>query len=648
MAAGVNRVALRIAIGCATLAAVLVPTLAAGHIERPAYWPDPAVDRTITPPTGGKVPKTRTLASALRAEPAGETHVVCKPDSIARLNDAISAARADGYDLRPTDHRKLSGNKAEKLEAVNHKLFDRCEFSEIQAAVTAAGNNDRVVIMPGVYKEKTSRSQPTQDPACEQYRVSGDRAGQEGEALSYKYQFNCPNDQNLIAVMGRAVSETDPPSPPLVDRRGIPDAGRCIRCNLQVEGSGVSPDDVIIEAGSAKAGNGGPSGVGTKKDVGIRADRADGFVLRNVTVRHAKEHNIYVLESDGYRLERFKTFYPGLYGVLTFVEDHGLMQNCDAVGGGDSGLYPGAPADTGEQRAPGTEFRYNQEVRRCDSHHNLAGYSATNGNAVHVHHNNFFDNSLGVQTDVVTAAGHPGFPGDSQLFERNNVYSNNFNPYEPDSDVEAAFPYPVGTGMWVAGSNLTITRENHIYDNWRRGTMTFTVPDALVCGPQTGNSQAGCDPSRNSTSHYNSYYDNVMGETPKGKAKPNGTDFWWDAFPDSQGNCWYDNSGPAPITTSPSPLPDCNGGKDPESSRGQGDPANQGELIACAAAFETGNYDPATCPWFKSPEKPGTAAARQERRDNRVAMRQTFFSFCDEMGTEMPTCAPFADLLSSR
>src|SRR5207244_11468234 len=108
---------------------------------------------------------------------------------------------------------------------------------------------------------------------------------------------------------------------------------------------GVAHEDVTIDAGNMSSGEHAP--IGHVKDVGIRADRADGFVLRNVKVRHASEHDIYVMESDGYLLERFKTFYAGEYGVLTFVEDHGLVQNCDAAGNGDSGLYPGAGAHTG-------------------------------------------------------------------------------------------------------------------------------------------------------------------------------------------------------------------------------------------------------------------------------------------------------------
>ena len=51
---------------------------AVAHVERPSYWPDPAPDTSISPPTGGKVPKVRTLRSALRERRPGETRVVCK------------------------------------------------------------------------------------------------------------------------------------------------------------------------------------------------------------------------------------------------------------------------------------------------------------------------------------------------------------------------------------------------------------------------------------------------------------------------------------------------------------------------------------------------------------------------------------------
>src|SRR5258707_4258537 len=350
------------------------PALASAHIERASYWPDPAPDCSITPCAGGAVPTPRTLASAAEPGGLGVTRVVCQKDSMKRLNASLQVAGTTGYVLRPTQPPiKVTSKEAAALRTLNKQLKQKCAFSSIQEAVTQSGNNDRIVIMPGLYTEQKSREAPTHDPACAQYQIENDR-GETG-AVSYEYQYHCPNDQNLIAVIGRAPGPNPPPQPPLEDRHGIPDLGPCIRCNLQIEGSGVSPDDVTIDAGRVASGDKGP--VDPVKDVGIRVDRADGFVLRNVKVRHAKEHDVYALETDGYLLDRFKTFYAGEYGVLTFVEDHGLMQDCEAAGNGDSGLYPGAGADTGNQRntAIYPDFRYSQEIRNCDSHHNAGGYS---------------------------------------------------------------------------------------------------------------------------------------------------------------------------------------------------------------------------------------------------------------------------------
>ena len=334
-------------------------------------------------------------------------------------------------------------------------------------------------------------------------------------------------------------------------------------------------------------------------------------MLRNITARHSHEHTIYVLETDGYVLDRFKSYYPGEYGVLTFTSDHGIIQNCEAAGAGDAGLYPGSAPDTGEQRARGTPYRYNTQVRRCDMHHNVAGYSGTAANAVWIHHNNIYGNALGFTTDVFTAAGHPGYPQDSDLVERNDFYSNNFNPYDEDSDVEPTIPVPVGTALWIAGGNNNTLRRNRFWNNWRRGIMIFAVPDSLVCGPSEENKQKGCNPNAffdSSTSHRNEVHHNTFGVAPGGASKPNGTDLWWDKFPNNTANCWYLNRAAAgkQVTTDPPDLPDCNNGRNPEQSvGGPGLDENENELLQCFSSFTASeDYDPATCPWFATPPRP--------------------------------------------
>src|SRR4029079_17844987 len=165
----------------------------------------------------------------------------------------------------------------------------------------------------------------------------------------YRYQYHCPNAQNLIAVIGRKPAtdangnEIAPPQPPLEDRHGIPDLGPCIRCNLQIQGTGVKPDDVTVGGANTVQRDHSPAGQDSthySKDVGIRADRADGFVLDNVKVRHVNEHDVYVTETVGFHLDHRKPSYAGEYGVLTFVAVNSLIENCAAWGNGDSGLYP--------------------------------------------------------------------------------------------------------------------------------------------------------------------------------------------------------------------------------------------------------------------------------------------------------------------
>jgi hypothetical protein len=648
--------------------AALSASPASAHVERPSYWPDPKPDCAVSPCAGGKVPSARSLTSALDDSQPGNTRVVCQSDSLNRAKAAIAKAQKYGYNIRPYDHRSLSSDEAKTLLWANTKLFSRCKYHEINPAVAASRNNDRVVVMPGVYTEPTARKQPTHDPRCQAYTIKAD-SGDPG-ALSHEYQIHCPNDANLIAVIGRGQDTAPPPQPALEDRHGIPNVGPCVRCNVQLEGSGVSADDVVVEAGSTSAGNGGPSAAGHAKDVGVFVDRADGFVLRNITIRHAREHDIYILETDGYLFDRFKTYYAGGYGVLTFVEDHGIIQNCEAAGNGDSGIYPGAGADSTDDRYLKfyPTYRYSQEVRYCDSHHNTGGFSGTDSHGTRIYKNNFYDNALGFTTDVFTAPGHPGFPQHGNVVEGNNFFHNNFNPFVANSDVEPFIAAPVGTGLWLAGGNTNAVRNNRFYDNWRRGTMLFAVPDATVCGPPPVGSSTpvpGCDPTKVSTSYNNKFYGNTMGVSTKGSYLPNGVDFWWDSFPGNTGNCWWDNKAASGKSVTASAgltgLPDCSGGKDPSSSVGTGAVANELELVSCLAGFTVSGYpagNSTICTWAITPPKPsgsgsvlpmsapessdaGARTAQAVSSGDQAGQTQEFADVCAQ-GLSPRLCKPYA------
>lgn len=633
----------------AVVATFALPGMALAHIERPSYWPDPAPDTSVSPPAGGEVPSVRSFKSAATGKGPGKVRVVCWGNkgrkSLKKVKNSVRTAKNRGFRLRPSQSRKkISKQRAKLILKVNKKLAKKCRFSEIQPAINASGNNDRVVVMPGVYTEPTSRAQPLNDPRCADM-TQQDSGG--AETPSYEYQVTCPNDQNLIYIHGREVSATPPPEPPLDNRQGIPDEGPCVRCNLQLEGSGVKPTDVIIDGGSDYIGNGPEARPGSlDKHVDIRVDRADGFVVRNLTTRGALEHGIYVEETDGYRIDRVKMFWAADYGNLTFTSDHGLYKNCDGFGSGDAVLYPGAAPETGEQAdlsfypdAP----RINTTVTKCDMRGSVLAYSGSMGNAVRITNNHIYSNAAGISTDTVSAGGHPGFPADSVEVDNNLIYSNNLDLFEADPPVDPVVGVlPVGTGVFWAGHNNGRVHDNWIFDNWRAGTWLLSIPDALVTPEGNVNPGVSCPTAPElTTSCGNRYFDNHMGQAPpdfkmpKAVTKfgnpiggregslPNGVDFWWDEGATNTGNCWYDNTGsdgtPGSVTggvgDGSDALPsDCN-------NTSPGDAVKLSYLLACFLARE-GDLPPESCDWYELPPQPGSPAARNQAREWAAGARE--------------------------
>jgi hypothetical protein len=545
-----------------TLACILaLPAAAAAHPERQSFFPDGST---------GAVPEVRT---------DGPARVVCKPDSGALIRQQFSG----------------------ELRRQRLALLRQCAYEHIQAAVDDAVNGDRILIMPGVYREEPSLEHvdasydydagaydPSRDtsPCSEMYQdiydpvASGLAANVRSEPVmvpTYEHHRACPNHQNLIAIVG--------------DDPADPDRVCDDKCDLQIEGMGATRNDVVI-SGSRRALN------------VIRADRADGIVLRHFTVEFSDFNNIYVLETNGFRIEDVESRYSREYGVLSFTSDHGLYDDIESYGAGDSGVYPGSGPE-------GRCARYGIELRNIDSHHNTLGYSGTAGNGVWVHDSKFHHNATGLTTDSF-AFGHPGMPQDCAKFERNEIYSNNNNVFADDRDeycrtenrpiqerdptiVCPTFQAPVGTGIGIFGGNGNIVRDNWIYDNWRDGAKLLWVP---------ANFRGESDPNKEiDTSFDNLYRDNHMGVRPDGTRDPNGNDFWWDE--EGAGNCWSGNLGPGgskPTSNVPLGLPSCPGSR----IFSIGNPVKTASQATCSQWDPQDDLltDPPGCDWFVSPQEP--------------------------------------------
>ena len=528
----------------AALAALaLLPSLAAGHAERWTHYPEASE---------GKRPEYRTSGRAL---------IVCNRGSRRGIRESWS-----GRSARNTKQRK-------RLT----RLMKKCRYRNIQFAVDQADSGDRIMIMPGVYREEPSRAIPVKDPRCagdEYWEASGDNHQEDGRVPTFLHQQDCPNARNLIAIIGDGPDEDR-----VCDRK----------CNLQMEGLGRRARDVLIQ------------GDRLKQDI-IRADRADGFVLHNVTTEQGAYNNINLVETNGFRLTKLVSRWAKNYGILTFTSDNGLYDNVEAYGSGDSGIYPGSGPE-------GNCERYGIEVTRVNSYGNTLGSAGTAGNGTYYHDNRLHHNGAGVALDSF-APGHPGMPQDCSKWERNDIYSNNINPYEDDNDkycnevpfeqrkkevVCPQFLAVIGTGVMWYGANRNILEDNRIYDNWRSGLRLFWVPAQL---------RGENDPTKQSdTSNGNRIVNNSFGVAPDGSASPNGQDVMWDE--QGVGNCWEGNKTATggPLTSDPPSLPDC-------ASGGSNSPTSDGVKTAaeapCVQWNPRTNPDPPGCSWFTTPPRPGS------------------------------------------
>lgn len=452
------------------------------------------------------------------------------------------------------------------LRRRNEELFARCAeegYRHLQEAVDAVREpGTTIAVLPGVYREEPSRAEPSGE--CAELDAPTSRFGvTEYQVLSYEQQLRCPHNQNLVAILG------------------IED--------LQIEGTGADPGDVVVDAGFSKLN-------------AVRADLADGIYLRNFTAQQTLFNAVYILATDGFVIDRLVGRWNEEYGFLTFASDNGLYTDCEAYGNGDSGIYPGSASDVNADVDGYEVARYAVEITGCRAHHNMVGYSGTAGNSVWVHGNEFDHNQAGASMDSVFP-GHPGLPQNHALFEDNLIHTNNQNYYRHVADGTCALPVaergyadgvvcpavsmPPGTGVITAGGNWNLFRDNHIYGHQRAAFYLTSAPAFLREETALG--------KQADTSHHNRYAGNVLGRTEDGEERPNRLDVWWDG--QGRGNCWQsdaDTSNPPVLPTCGSAPGDLSGG----SHRLIGEPGKMVSQLVCADYDVGAARIPSGCDWY--------------------------------------------------
>ena len=377
----------------------------------------------------------------------------------------------------------------------------------------------------------------------------------------------------------------------------------------------------------------------------IRADRADGIYLKNFTVEFSDFNNIYVLETNGFRVDTIVlALQPRVRDPLVHLRPRHLreLRRVATAATPASTRAPGPNARHGQPDAHG--HVYGIEIRNCDSHHNTIGMSGTAGNGTWAHDNRFHHNATGVTTDSF-AGGHPGMPQDNSKWSHNLIYSNNNNLFDDERDaycqrhaVGGARPAEGVPDVPGAGRHRAPDRGRQ--RQHRRGELHLRQlaprhDAALGARPPCA---ARRTPAKTyDTSANNRYLRNCMGTRPldldnvdfsvcEGTPDMNGVDFWWDeeegrtasrsspaaSTPTSQfGNCWAGNLGlrrPG-RTRATRPRCCCRPARGWTSS-GPGNSRSRRRSCRARRGTRSTTRTRPGCDWFTTPPEPSRPAGR--------------------------------------
>ncbi|GHB53056.1 parallel beta-helix domain-containing protein [Persicitalea jodogahamensis] len=192
---------------------------------------------------------------------------------------------------------------------------------------------------------------------------------------------------------------------------------------------------------------------------GLRVSNAQNIVLQDFTVQDAKGDAIKTMNLDGVTFRRVKTEWTGepkaengAYGLYPVLCTNVLIEECEAIGASDAGIYVG-------------QSKY-IVVRNSRAYHNVAGIEIENSQMADVYDNEATENTGGILVfdlpDLVQKKG-----GNVRVFN-NKIHNNNYPNFAPEGNIVASVPQ--GTGILVLATNDVEIFDNEIIGNNSLGT----------------------------------------------------------------------------------------------------------------------------------------------------------------------------------
>ena len=196
---------------------------------------------------------------------------------------------------------------------------------------------------------------------------------------------------------------------------------------------------------------------------GIRVSDGSDIVLEAFTVQDAKGDAIKTMHVKGITFRNVKTEWTGTpgpenggYGLYPVQCQGVLIDQCEAIGASDAGIYVGQSKDI--------------VVKKSKAYHNVAGIVIENSLNAEVFENEASEYTGGILVfdlpDLVQKKG-----GQVKVYN-NNIHDNNYINFAPQGNIVASVPS--GTGIMILATKGIEIYQNKIINNQSAGTLIIS------------------------------------------------------------------------------------------------------------------------------------------------------------------------------
>lgn len=186
---------------------------------------------------------------------------------------------------------------------------------------------------------------------------------------------------------------------------------------------------------------------------GIRISNSSNITLEDFTVEDAVGDNIKVMDTDGITFRRVKAAWTGpiktengSYGLYPVICKNVLIEDCEAMGSSDAGIYVGQSEKV--------------VIRNNKAYQNVAGIESENSDDVLIYGNRAYDNTGGIL--VFNLPGLTRYGKNIKVYD-NTVTSNNRKNFGIKGAIVSNIPG--GTGILVLATNDVEIYGNTISDH---------------------------------------------------------------------------------------------------------------------------------------------------------------------------------------